>query len=274
MAKKRRQRVRKIPRKKIRHKLAIERTEPLANFRDFNILLYGLPKIGKTNLASQWPNPVFIATEIDGCAGVSADIVKVYNWEDMNSAISLIRKEKDRFKTIVVDTADLGFKYCMAWCCETHGFDHPSEEGWGQGWEKIYDEFLKFNMELIWTGKTIIWVSHAKHVEVRGQYETRTRIEDTLVGTARRVLLPLCGIILYMYARYSRKKGSRKAIRTRAVRTAEMEDLEGGDRSGCLPDSVIVPEGRGYVSLVKAFNKGKEQKWQRLKQVQRRKQEA
>lgn len=68
------------------------------------ILIYGLPGLGKSTLASEMPNPVFIATT-DGLEGLSVRAFPVAKTaQDVRNAISYLMKEDHQFKTVVLDT--------------------------------------------------------------------------------------------------------------------------------------------------------------------------
>lgn len=78
----------------------IKKTEVLAP----RITFYGAPGIGKSTLASQFPDPLFIQTEQTGLMGVDAleqtnDYLEL--WHNM---IELLKEPNLSFKTIVVDS--------------------------------------------------------------------------------------------------------------------------------------------------------------------------
>lgn len=68
------------------------------------ITLYGRPGIGKTTLASHFPDPFFILTEDPECPGITASPVFLQYedlWETLRSLIALPNLP---FKTLVIDT--------------------------------------------------------------------------------------------------------------------------------------------------------------------------
>lgn len=68
------------------------------------ILLYGLPGLGKSTLASEMPSPVFIATT-DGLEGLSVQAFPVCKTaEEVRAAIRYLLTEEHKFKTVVLDT--------------------------------------------------------------------------------------------------------------------------------------------------------------------------
>lgn len=68
------------------------------------ILLYGLPGLGKSTLASEMPSPVFIATT-DGLEGLSVQAFPVAKCaQDVRDAIQYLLTQEHKFKTVVLDT--------------------------------------------------------------------------------------------------------------------------------------------------------------------------
>jgi hypothetical protein len=68
------------------------------------ILLYGPEKAGKTTLASEFPNPVFLQVE-EGSGMLELDTFgKLSNFSDVMDAIGALYQEEHSFKTLVVDS--------------------------------------------------------------------------------------------------------------------------------------------------------------------------
>lgn len=68
------------------------------------ILLYGLPGLGKSTLASEMPSPVFIATT-DGLEGLSVQAFPVAKTaQDVREAIEYLLTQDHKYKTVVLDT--------------------------------------------------------------------------------------------------------------------------------------------------------------------------
>jgi hypothetical protein len=70
------------------------------------ICLYGTHGIGKSTIASQFPNPIFISTE-DGIDGLDVtSFPKATHINDVVESIKTLIKEEHDFRTVVVDTVD------------------------------------------------------------------------------------------------------------------------------------------------------------------------
>ena len=70
------------------------------------ICIYGTHGIGKSTIASQFPEPIFISTE-DGIDGLDVtSFPKATHVNDVVESIKTLIKEEHEFKTVVVDTVD------------------------------------------------------------------------------------------------------------------------------------------------------------------------
>lgn len=216
--------------------LGIEVNKPQASLLGYTIFVYGAPKIGKTTLAASWPQPLVLSCEVRGIRAMPVSHIKIRSWEQMLESVELLKKPENakKYRTVIIDTSDLMYKYCLVHCCNKYGFDHPSDQGWGKGWERVSDEFLTVVLELFDLGYTLIFISHAKSAEVTSDWETYTRIDPTLAGPARKVLLPLVDVIFYMRAKEMDDGKTVRSITTKAVR-----EYEAGDRTKGLTDLEI-----------------------------------
>ena len=69
------------------------------------ILMYGSEKVGKTTLAANAPNPIFLRTE-DGEGKLDMTSWDLKSFDDFIQAITVLSNEKHEFQTIVIDTID------------------------------------------------------------------------------------------------------------------------------------------------------------------------
>ena len=231
----------------------IEMNVPDYTLSSYSCFIYAAPKIGKTTLACSWPKPIVLATETRGIKALKVPHIKIRNWQQVINAIKLIAKEpKNKYKTAIVDTSDLFYQYCFDYTCAKFGFDHPSDQGWGKGWERIADEIRTVTLALFDLELTPIFTSHAITQDVKADWETYSRTTPTLAGSGRKIILPLVDIIFYMYA-----KENKDGITSRYITTKAVQSFEAGDRSGCLTDVTIkIPASRkhaGYEILNKKF---------------------
>jgi len=176
--------------------LPTEMSKPSVRLGDYSILLFGLEKIGKTTLAAQFPDAIFLMAEPGG-RGLSIYQTPITNWPTFKKALRLLSKDK-RFKTVIVDTVDILFKMCERTTCRKMGIDHPSDEDWGKGWNAIRDEFTEQMALLLSLGKGVILISHATEREIKRRDGSKYHvIGPTMAGQARSVIQPMVDIWCY-----------------------------------------------------------------------------
>lgn len=73
--------------------------------RPQKVMIYGVEGIGKSTLASQFPNPIFLDVE-DRTAHLDIHRLIPKNWNQMQAALQSLYDEDHGYQTVVVDTAD------------------------------------------------------------------------------------------------------------------------------------------------------------------------
>lgn len=225
---------------------------PSAHLGDYSWLLFGAKKIGKTNLASQFPDALFLMTEPGGKA-LSIYQRSVNNWTEFTGYVKLLEKDR-RFKTQVVDTADLLFKMCERYVCRKRGIDHPSDEDWGKGWSAVRDEFVHWIQRLVNNGKGTVFISHATEREIKrksgGSYHS---IQPTLAGQARDVLEGIVDIFAYFDYDEDRRVLTIRGDEFVAAGSRLRNNFRWKDKEVSVIEMGTSAE-EGYANLVACFN--------------------
>jgi hypothetical protein len=196
----------KLSQKKVGQKtfdLPTERNVPSDTLSDYSILLYGAKKIGKTSVASHFPDALFLATE-PGTKALEVFSVDITSWGDFLGYIKTLETApKKKFSTIVVDTVDLAYEICLQSVCKKEGWEHPSDEKYGKGWKKISDAFRSAILRLFHLPGSpgIIFISHDTEKEFEDREgNTFERIQPTMPKQALNVVEALVDIIIsYQY---------------------------------------------------------------------------
>jgi hypothetical protein len=184
---------RPLKRQKKTYELPAKKSIPSDSLQDYSILIYGKKKIGKSTLASQFENTIFLMCEPGGKA-LSVYQVSVKNWQDFEGYIDLAIKDK-RFRTIVIDTSDYAYEYCLEYVCEKLVIDHPSDEAYGKGWKAVRKEFTRVINKLLHSGKGVIFISHSKDEEIKTRRNSSYhKVTSSMPGQARDVLEGLIDI--------------------------------------------------------------------------------
>ncbi len=176
-------------------------------------LIYGPPGIGKSTLASQFPDPLFLYTE-PGLKRILAYKKEVLNWGEFKRLVKALETERPKqYKTIVVDTVDNLFRMCKQEICAKRGIEHQSDEEWGKGYELVNDEFSKSVILLTMLGYGVVFVSHAVEKQVRGRIIKTSKITPSMPNQAQKIIMPICDIIGYCgFSEDSADNGNKERI--------------------------------------------------------------
>ena len=108
-----------------------------------SILIHGVPKVGKTQLASSFPGLVqFITTEPghrfipDVQRKILYKLLPEKGWRDFSLFISkdtLLRRRMEKIKTICIDTVGGLYSLCVEEVCKRNNWQHPSDGAHGKG---------------------------------------------------------------------------------------------------------------------------------------------
>lgn len=141
--------------------------EPHKVSRDLSGLftyIYGPPKGGKSTLASEFPKPLFLATErgYNLLAGVMAQ--DITSWSDMKTVVRQLKKPevKEIYETIVIDTVDRAAMMCEKYVCSQKGVEDLQEVAYGGGWSALKKEFEDTFQSIAQLGYAIVFIAHSK----------------------------------------------------------------------------------------------------------------
>jgi hypothetical protein len=145
-------------------------TAPLSSLRrgrivrPQRIVLYGPEGVGKTTLASKFPNPLFLDTE---GGSDHLDIVRlpeIRAWADVQKAISDLATQPHEFKTLVIDTIDWLEKLLAEDLCKRANKSSIEDFGYGKGYVQLAEEitvFLRSLEALRDRGMHVVLLAHA-----------------------------------------------------------------------------------------------------------------
>lgn len=133
------------------------------------VVLYGPEGIGKSSLASRFPNPVFIDTEGSTTEMDVQRLPKPTSWEMLKQEVQWVKQQGPaRFGTLVIDTIDWAEMLCNEHVCAQHNKKGIEDFGYGRGYVFASEEFGRFlNMlsDVIEAGIHVVLTAHSQIVK-------------------------------------------------------------------------------------------------------------
>lgn len=129
------------------------------------VVIYGTEGIGKSSLASKFPEPLFIDTEGSTDNMDVARLDKPTSWIMLNNQIAFVKANPTVCKTLVIDTIDWAESLCVDNLCAMHGKKGIEDFGYGNGYVYAKEEmgrFLNKLQDLIEIGINVVLTAHAQ----------------------------------------------------------------------------------------------------------------
>ncbi|NQG19388.1 ATP-binding protein [Streptococcus suis] len=129
------------------------------------VVIYGPEGIGKSSLAAQFPNPLFIDTEgsTDNMDVTRAD--KPTSWTMLMNHIAFVKSNPTICQTLVIDTIDWAEALALQYICAQHNKSGIEDFGWGAGYTYLIEEIgrlLDRLQELVELGINVVLTAHAQ----------------------------------------------------------------------------------------------------------------
>lgn len=128
------------------------------------VLLYSLPKVGKTTLASQFPKALLCAFEIGYHALPGVKAQDIGAWSDFRKIVQQLKlpKAREMYDTIVIDTVSIATDLCEKYILAQNDVSALGDIPWGAGWAMYRKEFETPFRELTQLGYGIVFIAHSK----------------------------------------------------------------------------------------------------------------
>lgn len=180
------------------------------DLRGYSVFFYGEPKSGKTTIATKFPRHLLLAFEKGYNAIPGAMAQPINSWAEFKKVLKQLPdpKVKEKFETIIVDTADIAYDLCEKYICANakrsdggFGVDSIGDIPFGKGYTMVAKEFDESLRNIVQMGYGLVLISHA--VDKTFTDETGkefNQIVPTLGSKPRNIVSRMCDIIGYSRA--------------------------------------------------------------------------
>lgn len=156
-------------------------------------------------MATKFPGSLILAFEKGYSALPNVFAKDLNTWGEFKKTLKELEdaQVKERFKTVVIDTADLAYDACVKYVCSRESTEKATYEKigdipYGQGWNLCEKEFDAGIRKIIQMGYTLIIISHERTKTEKNELGVEVeRITPTLDNTAKKVCLRACDIVTY-----------------------------------------------------------------------------
>ncbi len=230
------------------------------------IVIYGVPGIGKTSLAAEFPDPIFIQTE-EGAGNLELTSFAdgpLTSFGQIDEAIELLLTGDHAFKTAVLDSLDWLEPIVWAETCRGNKWQSIEEPGYGKGysiaditWRYLLD---RLNLLRDQRGMTLIMLAHEEIKTFSDpERDSYDRYRLRLHKRAAEMVVESADVVGFMnYVTTIRKEKGGFAKETAKASSAGQRVLHLTERPAFtaknrfdMPDSVLINRGEGYAALAK-----------------------
>ncbi len=180
------------------------------DLKGYSVFFYGEPKSGKTTTAAKFPKSLLLAFEkgYNAIPGVMAQPIN--SWSEFRQVLRQLKESeiKERFSTIIIDTADIAYDYVSKYICDNtkrsdggYGVDNISDIPFGKGYGLVAQEFDECLRSIVQMNYGLVLISHATDKTFTNENgQEYNKIVPTLDKRATNVVSRMADIIGYSRA--------------------------------------------------------------------------
>lgn len=231
------------------------------------LVLYGVGKVGKTSLAAEFPDPLYLPTDgehtPDDVEMPSPGTVETF--EDLLDVFGeLLSTEHDR-KTVVIDSLDGLEPLVWAATCRRLGVSSIEEPGYGKGYIEAdveWNEYFQAVSALKNSGMCVVQIAHPEIVRfdspTTDPYSRYTLKLHKRACALAQEKADIIGFINYRVSLKEKDVGFNKKVShaeggsERQIHLEERAGFIAGNRYS-MPASLTFKKGSGYAELAKHF---------------------
>lgn len=168
------------------------------DLKGYCVVLYGEIKTGKTTTATRFPKHALLAFEKGYNAIPGAMALPINSWGEFKKELRTLKKPaaKERFETIIVDTADIAYEYCEKYIASQQGVQTIKDVEWGQGYGLVEREFDGAMRDIVKMGYGLVLISHSTDKVFKDENgEEYNQITTTLDKRGHKVVSRMADIL-------------------------------------------------------------------------------
>ena len=180
------------------------------DLRGYSVFLYGEPKSGKTTIATKFPRHMLLAFEKGYNAIPGAMANPINSWGEFRKVLKQLKdpRVKERFETIIIDTADIAYDLCEKYICSNakrsdggFGVDSVADIPFGKGYTMVAKEYDECLRSIVQMDYGLVLISHAVDKTFTDEQGREfNQIVPTLGNKPRNIVSRMCDIIGYSRA--------------------------------------------------------------------------
>lgn len=154
----------------------------------------------KTTTASKFPKSLLLAFEKGYAAIPGVMALPMNTWGDFLTALRQLKDPavKEKFETVVIDTADIAYDLCETYICQVNGVSKIGDIPYGAGYSLVAKEFDTKLRQIVQEDYGLVMISHAQDKTFTNENGIEyNRIVPTLPNRPRTIVERLVDIIGY-----------------------------------------------------------------------------
>ena len=231
------------------------------------ILLYGVDGVGKTSLAAEFPDPIYLATEGERPPSdvEMATPGTITSLDDIFNVFEELLTTEHEFKTVIIDSLDGLEPLVWRATCARLGLNSIEEAGFGKGYVEAdteWNDFLGAVSALSQRGICVVMLAHPEIIRFDSPItDPYSRYQPKLHKRANALVREKSDIVAFMNYRVSIKEkevarqtkvAHAEGGKERQVHLNEGAGFNAKNRFS-MPDAISYRKGQGYTDLVKHF---------------------
>jgi len=240
-----------------------QKTKPTHNLSEKVIGIYGQAGIGKSTLASMFPNVIFAATE-SGLSHLEVAKVNILNWDKPLTAddrgnvsggfipfCAEIMAGDHNHEIICIDTYDNLCKLCTEWQCTELDIDDISAYKRFGAYHMVTAELHRVMTKLSQSVYGLILTSHVKMEETESKTRKWSKATLSISGKNKNIMVDMCDMLLYIE---NQMNGEEEIS---IIKTKPSIYWDAKDKSTLLPEIIEFPSSKpqiAYEVIKKVFN--------------------